>query len=124
MADFHENCCRYLCDEVTESAYFLNLQLSREQRLSRQEIPRLLLNQKVYCRFHRSSPLDTVLTQINPVHITTLTRIDIVLVYTSGSPKWSLTLQSDYSVINRHLFIFYLGGQSLVVSVYMRIRPL
>jgi hypothetical protein len=70
-----------------------------------QELHRILWNTKVHYRVHKSSPLVSILSQIDPVHNTPPYLISILIL----STHLSLSLQSDN--INKYkscIDIFYL----------------
>jgi hypothetical protein len=64
--------------------------------LARQEIPRIVLKPKVHHRIQNCSPPVSILSQPNPFHTPTSHFLkmhpNIILLYTPGSPQWSLSL--------------------------------
>jgi hypothetical protein len=62
-----------LC-KITETIYRIRYTITRDHQelvvaqLAKQFLTRLLRNAKVYFRVHQIPPLDSILSQMNPVH--------------------------------------------------------
>jgi len=87
-----ETCYRSLTDSTEHSSSW-----EANRFLASQEIPRILWNPKIHYRIHNSPPPVPIPSQISPVHTPTShflkIPLNIILLSTPWSPKWSLSLR-------------------------------
>ena len=97
--ELRQNWCCKGRREVGWGSYFPHWVLLEKPIVSLlvEEIPRILWNTKVQYNIHKNRPPFPILGQINLVYTPTShflkIRLNIIVPYKPGSPKWSLTLR-------------------------------